>query len=90
MAEPERYPTFSDAEFARRAAAVRSRMAAAEIDALLVYGAGRTPEVQYLSNWPGSRESFLLFPRTGEPVHIPAAKAVKFSVGADFKKKVNS
>ena len=29
-------------------------------------------------------------PRTGEPVHIPAAKAVKFSVGADFKKKVNS
>jgi DNA-binding protein HU-beta len=29
-------------------------------------------------------------PRTGEPVAIPAAKAVKFSVGADFKKKVNS
>ena len=29
-------------------------------------------------------------PRTGEPVHIPAAKAVKFSVGADFKKKVNT
>ena len=29
-------------------------------------------------------------PRTGEPVQIPAAKAVKFSVGADFKKKVNS
>ena len=29
-------------------------------------------------------------PRTGEPVQIPASKAVKFSVGADFKKKVNS
>jgi len=29
-------------------------------------------------------------PRTGEPVHIPASKAVKFSVAADFKKKVNS
>ena len=29
-------------------------------------------------------------PRTGEPVLIPASKAVKFSVGADFKKKVNS
>jgi DNA-binding protein HU-beta len=29
-------------------------------------------------------------PRTGEPVAIPASKAVKFSVGADFKKKVNS
>lgn len=29
-------------------------------------------------------------PRTGEPVHIPASKAVKFSVAADFKKQVNS
>lgn len=29
-------------------------------------------------------------PRTGEPVQIKASKAVKFSVGADFKKKVNS
>ena len=29
-------------------------------------------------------------PRTGEPVQIPASNAVKFSVGADFKKKVNS
>jgi DNA-binding protein HU-beta len=28
-------------------------------------------------------------PRTGEPVHIPAAKAVKFSVGAKFKEHVN-
>lgn len=29
-------------------------------------------------------------PRTGEPVQIQASKAVKFSVGADFKKKVNA
>jgi DNA-binding protein HU-beta len=29
-------------------------------------------------------------PRTGEPVQIKASKAVKFSVGADFKKKVNA
>lgn len=29
-------------------------------------------------------------PRTGEPVHIPASKAVKFSVAADFKKTVNT
>ena len=28
-------------------------------------------------------------PRTGEPVHIPASKAVKFSVAAEFKKRVN-
>ena len=29
-------------------------------------------------------------PRTGAPVQIPASNAVKFSVGADFKKKVNT
>ncbi len=28
-------------------------------------------------------------PRTGEPVQIPASKAVKFSVGAKFKEHVN-
>jgi DNA-binding protein HU-beta len=28
-------------------------------------------------------------PRTGEPVQIPASKAVKFSVGAKFKEQVN-
>jgi Xaa-Pro dipeptidase len=81
MADPERYPTFSDAELARRAGAVRLRMAADGIDALVVYGAGRTAEIHYLSNWPGSRESFLLFPLTGEPVlfvqlynHVPNAR----------------
>jgi DNA-binding protein HU-beta len=29
-------------------------------------------------------------PRTGEPVQIPASKAVKFSVSAEFKKRVNT
>lgn len=28
-------------------------------------------------------------PRTGDPVNIPASKAVKFSVGARFKEQVN-
>lgn len=28
-------------------------------------------------------------PRTGDPVNIPASKAVKFSVGAKFKEQVN-
>ena len=29
-------------------------------------------------------------PRTGEPVHIPASKAVKFSVAAAFKSEVKN
>jgi DNA-binding protein HU-beta len=43
-------------------------------------------------NWSRSQRSARTGrnPRTGEPVHIPAAKAVKFSVGADFKKQVNT
>jgi len=81
MAEPDRYPTFSDAEFDRRRRAVRERMAAQDLAAILVYGAGRTAEVGYLSGWPGSRESFLLFPLEGEPTllvqlynHVPNAR----------------
>lgn len=29
-------------------------------------------------------------PRTGEVLEVPASKAVKFKVGAEFKKKVNA
>jgi Xaa-Pro dipeptidase len=75
------YPTFSDAEFARRLAAVRARMDEDDIDALLLYGAGRVAEIQYLSNWPGTRESFLVVPRHVPPTllvqlynHVPNAR----------------
>ncbi len=75
------YPTFTDAEFARRFAAVQAKMAEREVGALLVYGAGRAADVHYLSNWPGTRESYLIFPRDGEPVllvqlnnHVPNAR----------------
>ena len=81
MPPPDRYPTFSDAELARRLAAVRMRMEENDIDALLLYGAGRVPEIQYLSNWPGTRESFLVVPRHGDPTllvqlynHVPNAR----------------
>ncbi len=81
MAERDRYPTFSEAELGRRHQAVRERMAAQDLAAILVYGAGRTAEVGYLSGWPGSRESFLLFPLEGAPCllvqlynHVPNAR----------------
>ena len=41
MATEHDYPRFSDAEFARRHAAMRARMAQAELEALVVYGRGR-------------------------------------------------
>jgi Xaa-Pro dipeptidase len=83
MARPDRYPTFSSAEFARRLDAVRGKMDEDDLDALLLYGAGRVPEIQYLSNWPGTRESFLVVPRHGSPTllvqlynHVPNARRV--------------
>jgi Xaa-Pro dipeptidase len=53
------------------------------LDALLLYGAGRIPEIQYLTNWPGTRESFLIVARHGAPTllvqlynHVPNARRV--------------
>jgi Xaa-Pro aminopeptidase len=74
---------FREAELARRATAVRARMASQDVDGLLVFGAGRTMDVQYLVDWPGTRESYLIFPASGSPVllvqffnHVPNAKRV--------------
>lgn len=74
------YPTFSHAEFARRHAAVRARMDDADLACLVLYGSGRAADVHYLSGWPGTRESYLVFPRAGEPAllvqlfnHLPNA-----------------
>jgi Xaa-Pro aminopeptidase len=84
------YPTFSDAELARRLAAVRAAMDRHDVDQLVVYGAGRAADVQYLSNWPGTREAYLVLPRQGDPTllvqfnnHVP--NAVRTSVVRDVR-----
>ena len=83
MASEHEHPRFSDAEFARRQAAVRERMATAEVDALVVHGRGGRggSQLQYLTNWPSMTEAYLLFPRSGEPAlwvhhddHLPLAQ----------------
>lgn len=81
MGDPQRYPTFSPVEMARRFAGVRAAMAADAIVSLVVYGRGRDHDVQYLTNWPGTRESYLVFPLEGEPAllvqlsnHLPNAR----------------
>jgi Xaa-Pro dipeptidase len=85
MPQPDRlrYPTFSAAEFARRLTAARAKMDEHDLDALLVYGAGRAPEIQYLTDWPGTRESFLVVPRRDPPTllvqfhnHVPNARRI--------------
>ena len=73
----------SDAEKAVNAFVTVVQAAVAADDKVTLPGFG---------NWSRSQRSARTGrnPRTGEPVHIPAAKAVKFSVGADFKKQVNT
>src|SRR5260370_34112740 len=77
------YPRFSEAEFARRYAAVRAGMQGVDLPVLLVYGTPpfASSEGQYLANFPVTREAFLVFPCEGEPAlfvlfynHIPAAR----------------
>jgi Xaa-Pro aminopeptidase len=47
------FPRFSDAEMARRRAAVAAAMEAAEVDHLVIYGMNRTGNViQWLTQWP--------------------------------------
>ena len=76
------YPTFSAAEIARRHDAVRQALRADALDCLVLYGAGRfDSDVQYLSNWPGGREAFVILPVAEAPVllaqlfnHVPLAE----------------
>ena len=53
------------------------------VDCLLLFGAGRTMDIQYLVDWPGTRESYLVFPSSADPIllvqfynHVPNAKRV--------------
>ena len=78
------YPRFSEAEFSRRYALVRTAMQESDLSALILYGtAGSYNEVQYLSNFLVTREAALIFPIDGEPTlfvqyfnHVPNARQV--------------
>jgi Xaa-Pro aminopeptidase len=68
------WPTFSDAEFARRHALTRAFMEEHGLDCLLVSGSNAIWErswanVRWLSNFIGTMEldAFVIFPRDGEP-----------------------
>jgi Xaa-Pro dipeptidase len=75
---------FSDAELARRHAAVRSLASEQDLSALVLYGTvGAHAEVQYLSDFRVSREAVLVLPVAGEPAlfvqyfnHLPTARLV--------------
>ena len=76
------YPTFSEAEMARRRSALEAVMAEESIDRLLVYGMDRSGSaVQWLTGWPVTREAAVVV-GAGEPDtmfvqfynHVPLAR----------------
>ena len=69
MRQRSDYPTFSDQEMARRHNAIQSLMDQEEVEGLLVYGSGRySSDVYWLTDWPCSREAYVLFQTGKEPV----------------------
>ncbi|MGH7875667.1 MAG: M24 family metallopeptidase [Candidatus Binatia bacterium] len=78
------YPTFSDQEIERRHQAVYNLMEQEKVDALLIYGSGRyASDIYWLSDWPSSREAYVLFQKAKDPVilmqlfnHFPMAKVM--------------
>ncbi len=71
--EDQLYPRFSGAEYDRRYAAVRERMAEGDLDALIVWGQvgiGGTWQrnIHYLSNYADTHyNGYLIFPMEGDP-----------------------
>ena len=81
MRQRSDYPTFSDQEMARRHQAFYDLMQRESLDAVLVYGTGRySSDVYWLTDWPCSREAYVLFQNGKDPVvlmqlfnHFPMA-----------------
>ncbi len=84
MRQRSDYPTFSDEEMVRRHQATQVLMGQEGVDAILVYGTGRySSDVYWLTDWPCSREAYVLFQNGQEPVvlmqlfnHFPMARVM--------------
>lgn len=75
-------PHYSAGEMARRLDLARDIARGRDLDALVVYGAGRFAlDLYWLSDWPGGREGLAIVPAEGEPAllvqffnHVPQAR----------------
>ena len=69
MRQRSDYPTFSDDELKRRHHAFYRLMEQEGVDAVLLYGSGRyASDIYWLSDWPSSREAYLLMQTGKDPV----------------------
>lgn len=84
MRQRSDYPTFSDGELERRHRAVYGLLEQEGLDAALFYGSGRyASDIYWLSDWPSSREAYLLMQPGKDPVilmqlfnHYPMARVM--------------
>ena len=91
MRNASQFPRFSDAEMADRHRRVYALMDEQALDAILFFGAGQfNTDVYWLSDWPGGRETYVLFQAGAEPLvisqlynHVPMARVL--SVIADVR-----
>ncbi|MFQ5903667.1 MAG: M24 family metallopeptidase, partial [Candidatus Binatia bacterium] len=76
------FPSFSEAELSRRQTTLRRVMEQHGVHCVILYATGRfNSDMQYLSNWPGGREGYVLLPLDRSPVllvqlynHVPMAE----------------
>jgi Xaa-Pro dipeptidase len=86
MRQRSDYPTFSDDELNRRHGAFYNLMEQEGLDAALIYGSGRySSDIYWLSDWPSSREAYLLMQTGKEPAilmqlfnHYPMARVMSW------------
>lgn len=86
MRQRSDYPTFTDDELNRRHQAFYGLMEQEGVDAALVYGSGRyASDIYWLSDWPSSREAYLLMQTGKQPVilmqlfnHYPMARVMSW------------
>ena len=91
MREAADFERFSEAEMAERHRRAYALMEAQRVDALLVFGSGRfSSDVFWLTDWPGSREAYVLLQKGEAPAvilqlynHVPMARVL--SVIADVR-----
>ncbi len=84
MRTADDFPRFSSDEMATRHAKVAALMDAQDLDAVLFFGSGRfSSDIYWLTDWPGSREAYVLFQKGEPPVvvlqlynHVPMARVL--------------
>ena len=81
MRDASQFPRFSDAEMASRHQRVMGLIQETSLDAILCFGNGQfSNDIYWLTDWPGGRESYVLFQKDLDPVvitqlfnHVPMA-----------------